>query len=78
MSVLFIGMVYLDPSELQWLPYVKTWVSKLPWKIVNDDIKEQILELFTGYLDTGLTFFKKNCDYAINQVNLFPNPKRLS
>ncbi|XP_046489725.1 dynein axonemal heavy chain 6 [Neodiprion pinetum] len=64
------GMVYLDPSELRWLPYVKTWVSKLPWRIVNDDIKDQILELFTTYMDPGLAFFKKNCEHAIHQVDI--------
>ncbi|XP_048507335.1 dynein axonemal heavy chain 6 [Athalia rosae] len=64
------GMVYLDPTELQWLPYVKTWASKLPWKLVNDDVKEQIIDLFERYMDNGLTFFKKNCDHAINQVDI--------
>lgn len=61
-------MVYLDPTELQWLPYVKTWVSQLPGRLVSDEIKEPILELFAKYMDNGLAFFKKNCDHAINQV----------
>lgn len=28
------GMVYIDPDELKWMPYVQTWISGLGAKVV--------------------------------------------
>lgn len=28
------GMVYIDPDELKWMPYVQTWISGLKDKVV--------------------------------------------
>lgn len=27
------GMVYIDPEELKWMPYVQTWIAGLPSKV---------------------------------------------
>lgn len=27
------GMVYIDPDELKWMPYVQTWISGLKDKV---------------------------------------------
>ncbi len=32
------GMVYVDPDELKWMPYVRTWISGLGAKVVLADI----------------------------------------
>lgn len=29
------GMVYIDPEELKWMPYVQTWISGLGAKVVH-------------------------------------------
>lgn len=29
------GMVYIDPDELKWMPYVQTWISGLGAKVVH-------------------------------------------
>lgn len=29
------GMVYIDPDELKWMPYVQTWISGLGDKVVH-------------------------------------------
>uniref|UniRef100_A0AAY4DWD2 AAA+ ATPase domain-containing protein n=1 Tax=Denticeps clupeoides TaxID=299321 RepID=A0AAY4DWD2_9TELE len=28
------GMVYIDSNELKWMPYVQTWVSRLPERVI--------------------------------------------
>lgn len=28
------GMVYVDPDELKWMPYVQTWITGLGAKVV--------------------------------------------
>lgn len=68
-------MVYLDPTELKWLPRVKTWIKG----ICTEDMPKQeviaplLLEMFEKYVEKGLKFFKKNCDNAIAQVRTFLN-----
>jgi len=58
----------MDPDELKWLPYVKTWIRKLSHNIVTDDSRKIIIELFETYFESTLIFFKKHCDYAMKQV----------
>ena len=62
------GMVYFDPVDLKWMPYVKSWLQKIPESILNESLKEEILQLFETYVEEGFLFFKKNCDHAISQV----------
>ncbi|XP_066588945.1 dynein axonemal heavy chain 6 [Prorops nasuta] len=64
------GMVYVDPSELKWLPYVRSWTQKLPEEIITEQSKNVIMELFETYFENGLVFFRKNCDVAIAQVDI--------
>ncbi|XP_060520964.1 dynein axonemal heavy chain 6 [Cylas formicarius] len=63
------GMVYVDPDELKWLPYVKSWVKTIDDKILNDELKEFVLSLFE-FVEPGFNFIKKNCDYSIHQVDI--------
>lgn len=69
------GMVYVDPLELGWMPYVKTWLIGFKSKFkespsLGNAIAEIVLALFDRYVDNGLAFFKKNCDSAIAQVGI--------
>nr|XP_050848639.1 dynein axonemal heavy chain 6 [Vespula vulgaris] len=64
------GMVYLDPTELKWLPLVKTWVQKLPEDIFVEEYQQLIIDLFEEYFENALIFFERNCDYAIAQVDI--------
>lgn len=29
------GMLYIDPNELKWMPYVQTWIKGLGTKVVH-------------------------------------------
>lgn len=67
------GMVYVPPEELGWLPYIKTWITKLSRELSNEDVKVEITnetkefieELFKRYIDQGLAFVRKNSKEAI-------------
>lgn len=63
------GMVYVDPSELQWLPYVKSWLAyRLPSTIIADEDKVYLLVLFEVHVTECLQFVSKNCTVPIHQV----------
>ncbi|XP_004388305.1 dynein axonemal heavy chain 6 [Trichechus manatus latirostris] len=63
------GMVFVDPEELKWMPYVQTWMKSIS-KRLNEETQEYILNLFQRYVDDGLNFIHKKCGQAIPQVNI--------
>ncbi|XP_064233927.1 dynein axonemal heavy chain 6 isoform X4 [Aotus nancymaae] len=63
------GMVFVDPEELKWMPYVKTWMTGISEKL-NEETQEYILNLFQRYVDKGLHFINKKCSQAIPQVDI--------
>uniref|UniRef100_A0A673UGS7 Dynein axonemal heavy chain 6 n=1 Tax=Suricata suricatta TaxID=37032 RepID=A0A673UGS7_SURSU len=63
------GMVFVDPEELKWMPYVKTWMNNIS-KNLNEETQEYILKLFQRYVDDGLCFINKKCSQAIPQVDI--------
>lgn len=64
-------MVYVDPTELKWLPYVKSWVNTLPEATIKEEYRLQIVELFETYFEEGLVFCHRNCVCPIGQVDNF-------
>lgn len=64
------GMVYIDPAELGWLPFVKTWVKKIEEKF-GSSYAEYLVNLFEQYVQDGLTYTNKKCVQIIKQVNYF-------
>ncbi|XP_020606446.1 dynein heavy chain 6, axonemal-like [Orbicella faveolata] len=63
------GMVYMDPNELGWRPYVKSWMQRTCTKI-KDETKEYLMNLFENYVDNGLNFARKKCVQAMQQVDI--------
>lgn len=63
------GMVYLDPDELKWMPYVKTWLKTWEDKMKAETF-DYILDLFSKYVEDGLKFVNKKCEQAIFQVSV--------
>jgi dynein heavy chain len=64
------GMVYVDPGELRWKPFIETWLyHDFPGKM-TDATKAYVIELFDKFIDPGLKFIKKNCIHAIDQVDI--------
>ncbi|RZF48033.1 hypothetical protein LSTR_LSTR002099 [Laodelphax striatellus] len=65
------GMVYIDPSELKWMPYVKTWLKLLADNFpMISEFNHYIVGLFETYVDEALAFVNKSCQYAIHQVDI--------
>lgn len=63
------GMVYMDPVNLGWRPYVKTWFTKLPaW--IPTEVKELLNGFFESYVDRGLAFVRKSCKEYVASVNM--------
>lgn len=44
------GMVYIDPEELKWMPYVQTWLTGFAEKVKPLKLSEFFLEAFEGVL----------------------------
>ncbi|XP_061765226.1 dynein axonemal heavy chain 6 [Nerophis ophidion] len=63
------GMVFIDPDELKWMPYVQTWISGLESKL-PEAVKTYLLELFVLYVEDGLQYVLKYCMQAIRQVDI--------
>ncbi|CAL8330997.1 unnamed protein product [Merluccius merluccius] len=63
------GMVYIDPDELKWKPYVQTWLSGLGDQL-PETVRVYLLELFEQYVEKGLQFVWKCCTQAISQVDI--------
>nr|XP_057922299.1 dynein axonemal heavy chain 6 isoform X3 [Doryrhamphus excisus] len=63
------GMVFIDPDELKWMPYVQTWISGLGSKF-PEAVTTVLLELFEQYVEDGLQYVLKYCTQAIRQVDI--------
>uniref|UniRef100_A0A8D9BAE7 Dynein heavy chain 6, axonemal n=1 Tax=Cacopsylla melanoneura TaxID=428564 RepID=A0A8D9BAE7_9HEMI len=67
------GMVYVDGSTLGWLPYFKSWLNHFFEKVsflVREEYEDQILDLFTTYVNPGLDFVRQYCDADIHQIDV--------
>ncbi|XP_022919976.1 dynein axonemal heavy chain 6 [Onthophagus taurus] len=64
------GMVYVDPEEMRWFPYVRSWSQELSESIISPEMKDYLLALFERYVDGGLTYVRKYCLFAIHQVEI--------
>lgn len=64
------GMVYVDPAELGWKPYVRSWMNKLEIDLIERSIKlkDYLWLLFEKYVDDGFSFINKHCLAPIKQV----------
>lgn len=43
------GMVYIDPDELKWMPYVQTWISGLGDTVVHTVTLEHFKQLLLSF-----------------------------
>ncbi|RZC39366.1 dynein heavy chain 6, axonemal, partial [Asbolus verrucosus] len=64
------GMVYIDPDDIGWFPYAKSWVQRLDDNLLSAEMKEFMVSLFEHAVDAGLVYIKKNCEYSIHQVDI--------
>jgi dynein heavy chain len=62
------GMVYIDPDELGWMPFVKTWIPNFKEKF-GEAYTQYLFNLFEKYVQEGLLFVNKKCVQTMKQVN---------
>ena len=62
------GMVYLDPGDLGWRPYVRTWTKTHMSRKMSSATTKYLLGLFDSYVDAGLKFIRKQAVQSISQV----------
>ncbi|EDV29505.1 uncharacterized protein TRIADDRAFT_51924 [Trichoplax adhaerens] len=63
------GMVYMDPKELGWRPYVRHWIGTVP-KALPDMASDLILQLFDASVDRGFAFLDIYSKYQYLKVPL--------
>ncbi|KAF6207541.1 hypothetical protein GE061_015988 [Apolygus lucorum] len=65
------GMVYIDPDELKWMPFVISWAQSFKVKEhFTDFLYNTLISLFEDHVEKGLLFIKKNCPVGIPQVDI--------
>ncbi len=60
-------MVYMDPVELGWKPYVQTWIAEIASKFTPETV-EYINKLFDRYIEDGLNYVQKKCHQPLPSV----------
>ncbi|XP_042301519.1 LOW QUALITY PROTEIN: dynein axonemal heavy chain 14 [Sceloporus undulatus] len=73
------AMVYVDPTDLGWKPYVKTWLEGFSKTIAENDI-EYLESLFDCSLQKGLDFLnehKKMQAFPVQQMGVVMNICRI-
>uniref|UniRef100_A0A8B9L9M7 Dynein axonemal heavy chain 12 n=1 Tax=Astyanax mexicanus TaxID=7994 RepID=A0A8B9L9M7_ASTMX len=71
------GMIYMEPSQLGWLPLVTSWLNTLPQPLQTQENSTLLLELFNWLIPPALRMLRKNCRVVLkSNCNLnigFPN-----
>jgi len=63
------GMVWLEPEDLGWRPYVQTWMAGLHDKF-TEEMRANLWKLFDEHVDQGIKHYRRNCTEAIPSVDL--------
>ncbi|XP_047524724.1 dynein axonemal heavy chain 6 [Pieris napi] len=64
------GMVYIDPGELGYLPYVRSWLDEgIEKNLFTQENSEFIYELYK-MLEVGVTHVNTKCSVGIKQVDI--------
>ncbi|CAB3225668.1 unnamed protein product [Arctia plantaginis] len=64
------GMVYIDPNEMGFLPFVRSWLEEgVEKNLFNQENSEFLYSLF-HLLTDGLKFVNTKCRVGIHQVNI--------
>lgn len=62
------GMVYIDPNEMGYLPYVRSWLEQgVEKNTFNQENGDFLYELFK-MLSVGVTHVNTKCSVGIKQV----------
>eukprot|EP01039_Chlorochromonas_danica_P005727 gene5727-6311_t len=65
-----IGVVYMTPSDLGWMPFAQSWVHRALPAQCPAWAKDRILLLFDKILHKGLAFQRKHCKEPVETVDV--------
>ena len=65
-----IGVVYMTPSDLGWMPYVRSWVQKTISSECGSWVSARIILLFEKGFTKGLKFQRKFCKEPVVTVDI--------
>lgn len=65
-----IGVVYVTPTDLGWIPYVQTWVVKELPAGCPSWVKVTIIRLFEITVKRGMAFQRRNCKEPVETVDI--------
>ncbi|XP_072106568.1 dynein axonemal heavy chain 6-like, partial [Mobula birostris] len=71
-SISRCAMVYMDPVDLGWQPYVRTWLAKLPEQLPQGG-RECLQTLFDKSMSAGLRFVRKwrqLCQFNVPELGI--------
>ena len=64
-------MVFVDPGEMKWLPFVRTWLDELQATgQLRDYMRVLLQEMFERYVEDGLRFVARSCSQAMPQAEV--------
>ena len=64
-----IGLVFMTPSDLGWMPYVISWTQTFP-ENVPDFVKTKLIALYETCFQKGLSFQRKKCKEPVGCVDI--------
>ncbi|KAG2381746.1 hypothetical protein C9374_006130 [Naegleria lovaniensis] len=64
------GMVFVDPIELGWRPYVASWLKNSITCSTHVDLKELLEKMFDEFVQDGLDFVRSQCEEEVPSTNL--------
>ncbi|KAJ8609535.1 hypothetical protein CTAYLR_006023, partial [Chrysophaeum taylorii] len=64
-----IGVVFMTPSDLGWMPYVHSWAQKLP-SHVPDAARTHVVALFEKFFQDGLNHQRKHLKEPVGCVDI--------
>ncbi|EFC46212.1 axonemal dynein heavy chain [Naegleria gruberi] len=64
------GMVFVDPVELGWKPYVSSWLRNSTVSALSSENKDVLEKLFDDYVQDGLDFIRNECFEEVPSNNL--------
>ena len=64
-----IGVVFMTPSDLGWMPYITSWTQTFP-ENVPELVKTKLIVLYEACFQKGLTFQRKRCKEPVGCVDI--------
>ncbi|XP_061590831.1 dynein axonemal heavy chain 12 [Cololabis saira] len=63
------GMIYMEPSQLGWMPLVISWMNTLPDLLQSQENSSLLLELFQWLIPPALNILRKHCREVVSTSN---------